>query len=61
MISVPCMKFRLGLRAAAVLLFAGFAQAAVVPVGTVLTVRLTSEVSSDKPSGAPWQVSLSPR
>ena len=36
-----------------VFLFFGVLQAAVLPVGTELNVRLTSNVSSDKPSGQP--------
>ncbi|MBV8549709.1 MAG: LssY C-terminal domain-containing protein [Acidobacteriaceae bacterium] len=47
------MRFRLWILASTLLLFAGPVSAAMVPFGTELDVRLTSEASSDKPSGQP--------
>jgi hypothetical protein len=45
------MMFRVWLLAVAGLLFTSVAPAAVLPAGTVMNVRLTSEVNSDKHSG----------
>lgn len=47
------MKFPLRIGALQITLLAGLLHAAVVPAGTTFEVRLTSEVSSDKPSGSP--------
>ncbi len=47
------MKFRFAIPVVLPLLAAGAVRAAVVPVGTELEVRLTSEASSEKPSGQP--------
>lgn len=49
MVSVLLMKFLI----VSVLLAAGAAQAATIPAGTEVSVRLTSDASSEKPSGQP--------
>lgn len=53
MTSVPCTQFRSAFTALAALLIANLACASTIPSGTVLEIRLTSEASSDKPSGTP--------
>ncbi len=47
------MKILLRIAAAQMLFLAASLSGAVVPAGTILDIRLTSEVSSDKPSGQP--------
>ncbi len=49
MVSVSRMKFHI----ICILFFATITRAALIPVGTEIQVRLTTEVSSDKPSGQP--------